>query len=303
MHVHILVVQSTMANLLKPYKRKNRIFSAASAAVTSGTHSAIVFLLLSFMLIAGSFARPALFTDMRASAGDMLAPVVQSVSVPVQTVADYAGNVSAGQDLKSENARLRAENERLREWYQTAVHLQAQNESLRSLLNLELGADKRYITARTLADPGSAYVKSLLIAAGRDDGVRPDQAVIAGEGVIGRVIEAGDQTARVLLINDLNSRVPVLIADQNRRAILAGSNDATASLKHLPRDISIEKGARIITSGHGGIFPPGLPVGRVTDTQDGTATVALNARAGDLRYVRVVDSAQNAEFGQTTDPQ
>ena len=288
---------------MKPYKRKNRIFHAASAAVTSGTHSALIFIILSFVLIGGSVARPGLFTDMRADVSDMLAPVVQSVSVPVQTMADYVGNVSGLQKLRAENARLRAENERLRQWYETAVYLRAQNESLRSLLNVELGADKRYITARTLADPGSAYVKSLLISAGRDDGVRPDQAVISGEGVVGRVIEAGDSTARVLLINDLNSRVPVLIADQNRRAILAGNNEATARLKHIPDDVTIEQGARIITSGHGGVFPAGLPVGRVTRTEDGAPRVSLHAESGDMRYVRVVDSAKNSQFGQTVNPQ
>lgn len=287
---------------MKPHKRKNRIFHTASAAVTSGTHSALVFIVMSFVLIGGSFARPGFFTDMSADVSDMLAPMVQSVSVPVQNMAATIGNISGMQALRAENARLRAENKRLREWYQAAHYLKAQNESLRSLLNLELGADKRYITTRTLADPGSSYVKSLLIASGRRDGVQPDQAVISGEGVIGRVIEAGDSTARVLLVNDLNSRVPVLVADQNRRAVLAGSNGTNAKLKHLPDDVAIEKGAHIMTSGHGGIFPPGLPVGRVTGVEDGVAKVTLKADVGDVRYVRVIESTKDSRFGQIANP-
>ena len=247
--------------------------------------------------------RPGLFTDMRTDVSDMLAPMVQSVSAPVQNLAGSVADLSGLQALRARNARLRAENKRLREWYQTAIYLQAENESLRALSNLELEADKRYITARTLADPGSAYVKSLLIAAGRNNGVKPDQAVIAGQGLVGRVIEAGDSTARVLLLNDLNSRVPVLIADQNRRAILAGSNNDKAQLKHVPDDVKVEPGDRIVTSGHGGVFPAGLPVGKLEAVRGSALSVALNADASDLRHVRIVESARDSEFGQTTNPQ
>jgi rod shape-determining protein MreC len=114
-------------------------------------------------------------------------------------------------------------------------------------------------------------------------------AVITGEGLIGRVTEVGDWSSRVWLISDLNSRIPVTIAETGDRAILAGDNTTQPKLLFLARDASVPEGARVVTSGHGGVFPPNLPVGILKEAERGTYTVVPTADLGRITYVRLVD--------------
>ena len=114
---------------------------------------------------------------------------------------------------------------------------------------------------------------------------------MAGEGLIGRVVEAGRQSSRVLLITDINSRVPVLVEDTRQHAILAGSNEKTTSLLHLPPDTDLKDGVRIITSGHGGMFPHGLVIGRIKRDEKGIAHVQPFADFDRLVHVRILDKS------------
>lgn len=115
------------------------------------------------------------------------------------------------------------------------------------------------------------------------------KAVLSGEGLVGRVIESGGRAARILLLTDMNSRVPVVIEGSDIRAVVAGQNSATPALIHLPRDHELQAGARIVTSGHGGLFPPGVPVGYVVLGDNGQVSVQLLAQADNLSFVRIID--------------
>ena len=236
---------------------------------------------------------PQSMTGLRTGVADIFAPVLSIVSKPVQEAAVFVRNISGLAELQAENMRLEKENMRLREWYQTAMVMEAENKSLRELLNVKLDPQNTYITARILADPGHSFVKSLLVSAGAQDGVRKGQAVVSGDGVVGRVLEAGNSTARVLLVTDINSRVPVLVENSRQHAILAGQNDPRPVLEHLPPDTEIEEGARIITSGYGGIFPQGLPVGRVVYDAGNKPQVELFADFDRMIHVRVVNRPED----------
>lgn len=225
----------------------------------------------------------------RTSVADAVVPVLGTVTKPFQSAILFVRNISGLSELQAENARLAQENLRLREWYQTALLLEAENKSLRELLHVRVDPENRFITAQILADSGNTFVKSLLVAAGNEDGAQKGQAVISGEGVIGRIVESGNRVSRVLLLTDINSRVPVLVEDSRQHAILAGQNDVNPALVHLPPGSEIKNGARIITSGYGGIFPHGLPVGRVIIGEDGVYRVQLFADFDRLLHVRIVD--------------
>jgi len=126
-------------------------------------------------------------------------------------------------------------------------------------MNIKVAPDHNFITARVIADSGNAFVKSLLVEAGSLDRVQKNYAVIAGEGLIGRVIEVGKNVSRILLVSDMNSRIPVLIENTSQHAVLAGGNETSPTLEHLPASSGVDVGARIVTSGHGGVFPAGIP--------------------------------------------
>ena len=95
------------------------------------------------------------------------------------------------------------------------------------------------------------------------------QAVVTGEGLAGRVAEVGDNSARVLFVTDVNSRLPVQVERTRERAILAGDNSALMRLTLAQSVAGVQRGDRIVTSGDGGSFPVGIPVGEVVQTGEG----------------------------------
>ena len=171
----------------------------------------------------------------------------------------------------------------------SASSLEKENRELRQLLHFKTEPNLAYISARVIADTGGAYVRGLIVTAGKTDGVRDGMAVMTGDGLIGRVVEVGDWSSRVLLISDLNSRIPVAVADTGDRAILAGDNSPQPKLLFMPRDAVATSGARVVTSGHGGVFPPNLPIGVLQETARGVYNVVPSADLGRVTYVRLVD--------------
>lgn len=253
-----------------------------------GSFPSMVLLLISVICMIISAVRPQLFDNARSGAQVALSPVMMLVSLPFQKASAIIHDIYGIAALQATNARLEQENARLRGWYQIALLKEAENKSLRDLLNLKLDPADTFVTARIISDAGNSYVKSLLLSAGLRDGIDKGQAVLAGDGVAGRIIEVAPDSSRVLLVTDMNSRVPIMVSDTMQHAIMAGTNTAQPKLIHMPQDSQMADGAHIITSGYGGIFPPGIPVGRVVTDENGTKRVELYADLGKMQYVRIV---------------
>ncbi|MEM6781714.1 MAG: rod shape-determining protein MreC [Pseudomonadota bacterium] len=237
-----------------------------------------------------SAVKPQAVEQLRIGVTDFVSPVLITVSRPFFATADFVSGVSGISELRAENARLEAENIRLRDWYQKALMLQSENQSLQELLNLRSNQESSFVTTRVIADSGNAYVHSVLVAEGARAGIEKGQAVLSGEGMIGRIIEVGKNSSRVLLITDFNSRIPVLIEGSRQKAVMTGNNDPLPLLKYLPPDGEIEEGMRIVTSGHGGLFAPGLSIGRIVKNAEGQYAVKPFADMRRVGYVRVIDA-------------
>ncbi len=274
--------------------RSSRVFVRLAPVFYLGGRSTTVFLMImASILLLVSFIRPQSTEGLRTNTADLFLPLFAAVSQPFQTAVDVIGDVSGVAQMRAEIAQLQSENARLREWYQTALMLQSENQSLQALLNLKIEPQHRFVTTRVVADSGNSYVKSFLIAAGADDRVQKGHAVLAENGIIGRIIEAGRHSARVLLITDMNSRVPILIEGSRQKAIMSGDNTDLPVLMHLPPDTQMEAGARVVTSGHGGGFPHGLPIGRVEKGANGEYFVRPFVDMNRVTYVRILDVPQN----------
>ncbi len=248
-----------------------------------------------------SLAAPHMWQGSRISVTDIFAPIITTISQPFHYVADIVGGMTGITQLKAENERLKSENTRLKEWYQTALLLEAENRSLKDVLNVLPDPSQSYITTRVIADSGTSFVRSLLVAAGTQDGVNKGQAVMGGQGMIGRIIEPGSRASRVLLLTDINSRVPVVVEGANQRAILAGNNEDLLTLEHMPSDSLIEEGARIVTSGHGGMFPAGLPIGRVVKNEDGTFYVRPFTDPNNANFIQIIEKPEDPHVRQSVD--
>jgi rod shape-determining protein MreC len=255
-----------------------------------GQRFAFIFLILAAtgLMMLGK-ADYLLVERLRGTVADVVTPVMDFVSRPASTIAQGIDNARELMELRSENVRLRDENQRLLHWQETARQLYTQNELLRDLLRFVPEPEIRYTSARVVADTSGAFVRSMLINAGTNHGVAKGQAVVTGEGLVGRIESAGVRSARVLLITDLNSRIPIRFESTRQRAILAGDNSGQPRLDFLSPPGAVTVGERVVTSGHGGAFPPGVPIGRVVSVTDGIIRVQPFVDLGRLEYVRAID--------------
>jgi rod shape-determining protein MreC len=260
------------------------------------TYLFLVLLAFGVMLIGKADA--VLVERIRASVVDAMAPILTAMATPIATVADGIHNVRNLAAMREENIVLREENRRLLQWQMVARKLEAENAGLQSLLNFSESPEPRFVTARVIADSGGVFAHSLVLNAGADKGVAKGQVVMTDEGFIGRVTEVGGRSARVLLVTDINSRGPVLLESTRDRAILAGTNTDRARLIHLPPGAKVSPGERVVTSGHGGAFPPGLPVGTVASVSDGGVQVQPFLDRARVEFVRAVDFGLAGILGQ-----
>jgi len=256
------------------------------------------------MLMLLGKVEPAAFERARAQVTDAIAPILDAVSRPMDAIHDMIGEGKTLLALRAENTKLQAERDRLLQWQGVARNLEAENKALRELLNFVPASDADTVSARVIGDAGGAFARTLILNAGARAGVRKGQAVITGAGLVGRVQEVGLRSSRLLLLADLNSRVPVLIESSRVRGVVAGTNGETLRLLHLPPDSLAEPGDRIVTSGHGGALPAGLPVGIVAAVSESGIEVKPFVDPTRLEIVRVLDYGLDGilEFKAGNDP-
>jgi len=229
----------------------------------------------------------------RAEVTDAFAPILEAISKPIATVSKGVQNFQELAVIRDENAKLKQQNARLIQWQTVARKLQSENAALQQLLGVVHDKSAKYVSARVIAGSGGAFSNMLIVNAGLNNGVHKGHAVVSDRGIIGRVSQVSNRSARVLLLTDINSRVPVLIESNRTRAIMAGGNTSRTKLIHLPPGARVTPSDRIVTSGHGGAFPPGLPVGVVASVTDGGINVQLFADYSRLEYVRIADFGLN----------
>ena len=261
--------------------------AAIKSFVQSLVYTGLVLLAGGAMLLGK--ADTVLIERVRLQANDAVTPILELLSEPVNTLSSGLEQLQHWSRLKEENARLREERDRLLRWQAVAVRLDAENASLRQLLAYVPEPKATYRTARVVADPTGAFAHTLLLNAGVQAGVHKGQIVLSGEGLVGRVVGASDLAARVLLLTDMNSRVPVAVGEGRERAILAGDNSDRPKLVHVVPGSDIEPGDAVVTSGVAGGFPPGLPVGVVESVDDNRISVRPYADRSRLEYLRAVD--------------
>jgi rod shape-determining protein MreC len=253
---------------------------------------------LSVALLVVGKANVQLFEGIGTAIGDALVPTLGALLQPVDASRRMVEGVGELIALRAENARLRAQNQRLLEWQSAARQLGLENAALRQLLNMRSDPERpTAVAGRVVADAGGPFVHTVLVDVGTEDGAAQGMAAVNERGLIGRVIEVGRRSARVLLLTDFNSRVPVMVEPSRDQAILAGNNTRGLSLVFLPLNPRLAVGDRVVTSGRGGVLPPGLEVGTVTAIDEAGATVEPLVDFARLEYLRLL------EYGKVVPPE
>ncbi|MCC6717521.1 MAG: rod shape-determining protein MreC [Acetobacteraceae bacterium] len=248
-----------------------------------------VFIVASFGLMLLGKADTLLAERARMTVADALAPIYDALAEPLSVVHRAIAGARHLATLYEDNARLREENVRLRRWQSVALALDAENTTLKAQLRWIPDPAPSYVTARVVADAGGVYARAVLLSLGPNHSVTKGQIALDDRGLVGRVTELGARSARVLLLTDMNSRVPVTLEGSRARAILAGTNGARPRLMYWPEGVQPAEGERVVTSAEANTYPPGLPVGVVRYSASNVPEVMPLARLDRLEVVRLFD--------------
>lgn len=261
--------------------------------VTIGMVTHRVLLFVAVVLACGFLlldrAELTVFDNVRDGVADAMSPVLEVISGPVAAVRDFLSDIQGYLAVHEENARLREENAELLASQAQLRDLRRRNERLAAILNLQLDPSIGYTTGRVVADDGGPFRRTLIVNAGSAAGVERGQAVVDQYGLVGRVIGTGGEASRILLVTDLNSHIPVFIQPGRRRAILSGDNSDLLRLDYLEGEEPLMVGAEVVTTGEGGLIPPGLPVGVVRGQLGDTWRVQSRTSFDAIDFVRVLN--------------
>jgi rod shape-determining protein MreC len=225
-------------------------------------------------------------------------PVGGVFSAPVRWTGAVGDHIGGYFFAVSENRRLKAENAELRQWRDQAIAMKIINERYEALMGIRTEPPIPMAAGATVQDTRGPFARARLIDVGATGGVRIGNPVLNEHGLVGRVVGTTAGISRVLLLTDVSSRTPVLIERTDQRAFLTGDASANPRLAYI-RGVGLKAGDRVLTSGDGGGFPRGLPVGIVAKGVDGSWRVKLFSDRGAVDYVRVL---LFQSFGQLADP-
>ena len=237
----------------------------------------------------------------RADVIDRVVPSFEWTMAPVTGIANIISDFQSYNRIYEQNQQLRRELRQMQAWKEAALQLEQENAKLLDLNNVRLDPKLTYVTGVVMADSGSPFRQSVILNVGSRDGIRDGWATMDGIGLVGRISGVGDDTARVMLLTDTASRVPVNIHPSGQRAILAGDNTIGPPIEFLENPDLVRPGDRVMSSGDGGVFPADLLVGQVTLGTDRRLRVRLAADYERLEFLRVLRSHENEVISNTGD--
>ena len=286
-----------------PSSRRSGFSKKAQYSRFTGYLLAGAGVVLGLALLVLSLWQPAAFAPLRGVASDVVAPVGTGSAVARSEsqglFASIAGYFNAGQ----QNAELRREAEIARIRLAEADAVKAENQRLKGLLGLRDGTVKPVAMARLVGSTATSGRRHAYLSAGASDGVMPGMAVLSERGVIGRVLETGRSSARVLLLTDSESVLPVRRAKDNVIAFAEGRGDGLLRIRLVNLGVNpLKVGDMMVTSGAGGYYRPGVAVAVIAKITPDGGIARLVAEPSATNFVAVEPVAQPAAVAELADP-
>ena len=224
---------------------------------------------------------------------DLVYRVSYLASAPTRMFPSLNSEIAGHFNLKKENEELRKTIEKYKALELNLEYLTNENINLKKVLNAEnISNVSNILLAKVLVDRNSPFLKSIIINKGSKEGVRKGMPVTKDSNLVGRVVETNYLSSRVLLLNDLNSRIPVTLDADNSQAILSGGGAAKPKLEYLPEGYEFTDDVNVFASGKDGIFNPGTPIGETT--VDGEVDLFIDPNQ--LSFVTVILSPNKEKF-------
>ncbi len=257
--------------------------TAAAVAVAAGIGAFVL-----FFSDHRSAASAGPYGPVRGEFDELVEPVVGVLSAPVHWAGaagdyllDYVAAIGQNQDLKRQVADLK-------HWRDEAVALRNLNRRYEALLKLRTEPPIAMVTARAVIDVRGPFSEARLLDAGSASGIKVGNPAMSEDGVVGRVVGVSPRVSRLLLLTDVESRTPVMIERSNARAILSGDGGPNPKLEYVRGVDAVHEGDLVLTSGDGGLYPRGLPVGVTAQDYRGVWRVRLYSDRGAVDFVRVL---------------
>ncbi|WP_440653756.1 rod shape-determining protein MreC [Candidatus Pelagibacter sp. HIMB1506] len=208
------------------------------------------------------------------------------VSVPENKIEEVISKIKSHFDFYKNHQNQLIKIENTDEIKVLNTILTAENKRLRELIDESINSED--IFARVLIDRESPYLKSIVLNRGTKDNVKMGMAVMDRNYLVGQIIEVNYSNSRALLLSDLNSKIPVLIQPPFLQAVASGTGKDHGVIEYTKdeyKENQIEKEAVVYTSGLAGIFKPGIPVGKITNSSD---QLSFFSDFGQLSFVKIV---------------
>ncbi|MEI7791336.1 MAG: rod shape-determining protein MreC [Alphaproteobacteria bacterium] len=265
----------------------------------------VIVIALAVVLVLLGKAQSGLLDKARVHVTDMLVPVLQTVRAPVAGFGRWMGSVTEIFSVYQQNLKLKEENARLRQWRNVAIVLQGRVGRYQTLLHAVPDPQMNAVLARVIGRANRPFLQTMILDAGREHHALPGQAVVDARGMIGRIYLTGSRTSWVILLTDLNSRIPVTISASagnsgNIQAMMTGDNSAYPTLDMVSHTVTLHDGDQVTSSGDGGLLPSGLPIGTVVSDGSGGWRVALLADPGASQDVEILNFSKPPEIPPAT---
>jgi len=225
---------------------------------TSGLHFLLMFVAM-VLLVLTRVEHPVIISQQDA-VRKLSEPVLERIGHAVEPVRNLHHSVVRFLSIDDEFRRLERELISVRQLLDRTSKLAQRNEELGDLVNLIRTAPVDAVTVEVIAGAQGLFGRTVLVGAGSRAAIRYGQPVLSGKGLFGRIVSVTDTTARVLVLNDTNSRIPVEVGNTQKSALLVGDNTVRPRLIYLNSATAVKAGDRVVTSGASGEFPRGLEV-------------------------------------------
>lgn len=250
---------------------------------------ALAFSLLSiFLFIVSTHSKSLIFDKISSFSRENISPVFDVVSTPFEKIHEKIDAFQNYFSVYEENKRLRLENQLLKSWQNKALSLSIENKELAEILNYQPRPVVSSKTVMVLAEHHSIFSHSLILASGKENGIKKGDVLLLNGALFGHIIEVGETTSRALKLSDYYSRLPVFVGQMKEPAILVGDNSEEPTLVALPEEANLKEGDFVFSSGIAGVYPQGLAIGYVKKVKD-EFKVRLIENRNNLGFVEVVN--------------
>ena len=199
----------------------------------------------------------------RSTIKDVVYRISFVASIPGDSITSAFTNIQNYFEVYEQYEIVKSKLQQLENQQNQINYLKIENDKLKKIIDNSDIYNYESVTTKVLVDKKSPFLKSVILNKGFDSGFKKGMPVLDGPYFVGRLTEVNYLSSRALLINDLNSKIPVLIEPMGYQAIMSGTGDKLALLEFLPKNYQLEAGSVVYTSGTGGIFFSGIPIGRI----------------------------------------